>query len=156
MADNTPQEARLNSSSATRQDLRSLGRRILVLRVASLGAAAGTLAVPLATTAAAAPVVPAPQLPDAVVPVQGRSDNDPNDAPGRGIRGGYGGGGGRTDNDPNDSPGRGIRGGGYGGGRGVSDSDPYDGPGRGRGYSQPRSVTDNDPNDGPGRGRGWR
>ncbi|MEI8255599.1 MAG: hypothetical protein WCJ30_08010, partial [Deltaproteobacteria bacterium] len=32
------------------------------------------------------------------------NDNDPNDAPGRGIRGG---GGGRTDNDPNDGPGRG-------------------------------------------------
>jgi hypothetical protein len=141
MAENTSRAARL-------------GRRILVLRVASLGAAAGTLAI----TAEAAPPVPAVTLPEGATPVQGRSDNDPNDAPGRGIRGGYGGGRGRSDNDPNDAPGRGIRGGDYGGGgRTVTDNDPNDGPGRGRGYAPPqRSVTDNDPNDGPGRGRGWR
>ena len=120
MADETPRETRL-------------GRRILVVRVASLGAAAGAVATGMAQAAPVAvpPLVEAP----GATPVQYRSDNDPNDAPGRGIRGG-GYGGGRSDNDPNDAPGRGIRGRGYGGGyrRGVTDNDPYDGPGRGRGW----------------------
>jgi hypothetical protein len=126
-----------------------LGRRLLVVRVA------GMTALGSAAAEAALPAPPAAELPGAT-PVQGRTDNDPNDAPGRGIRGYGGGGGGRTDNDPNDAPGRGIRGGGGGGGRGVTDNDPSDGPGRGRGWAGGRSVTDNDPSDGPGRGRGWR
>jgi hypothetical protein len=136
----------------TQRDTR-LGRRILVLRVASLGAAAGMVS---AATAEAAPVVPPLAEAPGATPVQYRSDNDPNDAPGRGIRGG-GYSGGRSDNDPNDAAGRGIRGGGGGGyNRGVTDNDPSDGPGRGRGWSNRRNVTDNDPSDGPGRGRGWR
>src|SRR4051812_29672531 len=94
-----------------------LGRRLLVLRVAGLGAAATTtgsaaeaasgIAAPAASTGAAEPV---------------RTDNDPNDAPGYGRRG-YG--GGRTDNDPRDAA---------GGGRGYSGYAP-----------QRRSMTDNDP-----------
>ncbi len=60
-----------------------LGRRLLVTR-ATLGLGAG---VALAGGAAAQ---------------SGRSDNDPNDAPGRGRSG-------RTDNDPSDGAGRGRR-----------------------------------------------
>ena len=66
----------------------------------------------------------------------GRTDNDPNDAPGRGTRTG------RSDNDPNDGVGRGS------GRSGRTDNDPTDNVGRG-------TVTgrsDNDPNDAAGRG----
>ena len=69
MADETPRDPRL-------------GRRMMVLRVAGLGAAAGAVA----STAEAAPPAMPLQAPAAVVPVQRGSDNDPNDAPGRGIR----------------------------------------------------------------------
>ena len=93
------------------------------------------------TTAEAAPPAMPMQAPAAVIPVQRGSDNDPNDAPGRGIRPQSSG----SDNDPNDAPGRGIRRGG-----GNNDNDPNDAPGRGiRGG---RSNSDNDPNDAPGRG----
>ncbi len=149
-----------------------LGRRLLVLRVAALGTAAATAAVPAAEALEPTPVQYR----------TGITDNDPSDGPG------YGRGGGRprtgiTDNDPNDGPGygRGYRArpqgrpytgindgdpndpSGYGTGwrqrrgTGITDNDPNDSPGNGRGgYRAPRNVTDNDPNDAPGRGRGWR
>src|SRR5882724_4444667 len=66
----------------------------------------------------------------------GRTDNDPNDAPGRGSQTG------RSDNDPNDGVGRGS------GRTGRTDNDPTDSVSRG-------GVTgrsDNDPNDRAGRG----
>lgn len=87
---------------------------------------------------------------------QRATDNDPNDAAGRG-RGGRG----TTDNDPRDSAGAGR-----GSSRGTTDRDPNDGPGAGRGgrgatdndprdaAGRGRGVTDSDPSDGPGRGRG--
>jgi hypothetical protein len=100
-----------------------LGRRLLVLRVAGVGAAAGTLS----------GCVVAPQPVYAPRPARtGLTDADPGDGPGMG-RGGYRGyrrGTGLTDADPNDGPGQGR-------GRGrrqVSDSDPRDAPGRGRGW----------------------
>ena len=104
-----------------------LGRRLLVLRVAGLGAAAAaTGSVAEAASGTARPATPA----GAVEPA--RTDNDPYDAAGYGRRG-YG--GGRTDNDPRDAP---------GGGRGYSG-----------GYApRHRSVTDNDPRDAAGGGRG--
>lgn len=150
-----------------------LGRRLLVLRVAGLGAAATAGGTAEATAGLPGPASVAPALvettpaasgPAASGPVeQVRTDNDPGDSPGQGRRGG---GGGRTDNDPRDSPGYGR---GYSGGynayapqrRGATDNDPRDAAGGGRGYGyapqqQRRSVTDNDPSDGQGRGRGWR
>src|SRR4051795_8315515 len=96
-----------------------LGRRLLVLRVAGLGAASAAVSV---TAACAVEQV--------------RTDNDPNDAAGYGRGGGYRGYTGRTDNDPSDGQGQG-RGRGYAPppqARGVTDNDPSDGQGRGRGY----------------------
>ncbi|MDB5374823.1 MAG: hypothetical protein JWP04_3465 [Belnapia sp.] len=139
-----------------------LGRRLLVLQVAGLGAATVAGA---GTAEAAGGLAPPTALVPTPVPAAEtvRTDNDPNDSPGYGRRGYGGGGGGRTDNDPRDSPGYGR---GYSGGynaapqrRSITDNDSNDGQGRGRGYTPPpqrRSVTDNDPNDGQGRGRGWR
>jgi hypothetical protein len=66
----------------------------------------------------------------------GRTDNDPNDAPGRGTQTG------RSDNDPNDGVGRGS------GRSGRTDNDPNDGVGRGSATGR----SDTDPNDRPGRG----
>jgi hypothetical protein len=63
---------------------------------------------------------------------------------------------GRTDRDPYDAAGQGIRRRVIR--RGVTDRDPYDAPGRGiRGRVIRRGVTDRDPYDAPGRGirRGW-
>ncbi|CAH0189419.1 hypothetical protein [Roseomonas sp. CECT 9278] len=127
-------------------DAPRLGRRLLVLRVAGLGAAAATLS--------GCVVAPAPVY--APGPVRtGRTDADPSDGPGQG-RGGYRGPArtGVTDADPNDGPGQG-RGGYRGRARtGLTDSDPNDGPGQGRGGGR-RQVSDSDPRDAPGRGRGW-
>ena len=77
---------------------KGLSRRILMLNAPVAGAA--TVATP-------------------ALAQSGRSDNDPNDAPGRGR-----GRSGRTDSDPTDAPGRGRS--------GRTDSDPNDAPGRGR------------------------
>ena len=127
-----------------------LGRRLLILRVTGLGAAAAT---PMAAEAAGRG--PAPHAP--ARPVEpARTDSDPSDSAGYGHRGG----GGRTDNDPRDTPGygRGYAAGGYAPQRrSVTDNDPNDGQGQGRGYAPARrSVTDSDPRDGQGQGRGWR
>jgi len=124
-----------------------LGRRLLVLRVAGLGAAAATLS--------GCVVAPAPVY--APGPVRtGLTDADPNDGPGQG-RGGFSGNRvrtGYTDADPSDGPGQG-RGGYRGPARtGLTDADPNDGPGQGRGGRR-RQVSDSDPRDAPGRGRGW-
>ncbi|HWT09928.1 MAG TPA: hypothetical protein VN329_12245 [Roseomonas sp.] len=115
-----------------------LRRRMLVLRVAGVGALAAVLP---------GCVVQAPQ------PVRqyrgtGLTDADPNDGPGNG-RGGRRGTG-LTDADPNDGPGYG-RGGRRG--TGLTDADPNDGPGNGRGGRRRTGLTDSDPNDGPGAGR---
>ena len=144
-----------------------LGRRLLVLRVAGLGATATLGSTAEAAAGLPGPASVAPPLAETAPATSGpaeqvRTDNDPGDSPGYGRRGG----GGRTDNDPRDSPGYGR---GYSGGnnayapqrRGVTDNDPRDAAGGGRGYGyappqQRRSVTDNDPSDGQGRGRGWR
>ncbi|GGC26353.1 hypothetical protein GCM10011504_00800 [Siccirubricoccus deserti] len=148
-----------------------LGRRLLVLRVATLGAT-GTAAA--SVTAEAASGLPQPGAPGGTEPVRtdndphdaaghgrgyrgnsGRTDNDPSDGVGSG-RGGYRGNTGRTDNDPRDGAGQGRGGYATPQARGVTDNDPSDGPGRGRGHAPRRTVTDNDPSDGAGRGRGWR
>lgn len=119
-----------------------LRRRSVLVRV-SLGSA---LAMAIRPSGAAegedATCDQAPEL----VPVQGCTDRDPNDAPGRGRRCAPTG---CTDNDPNDAPGRGIR----CRPRGCTDNDPNDAPGRGVRCGVRRSCTDSDPNDAPGRGR---
>ncbi len=129
-----------------------LGRRLLVVQVAGIGAALAT-----AGAAEAATRQPAPQagdVPQPVVPVV--TDSDPSDSPGYGRGRPY-----RrtTDSDPYDAAGAG-RGGYYAPPprRSVTDSDPYDAAGGGRGYYAPprrRSVTDSDPYDAAGRGRGY-
>lgn len=97
-----------------------LKRRMLVLKLASVGAAAPALA----------GCVVAPQ-PVYAPRGTGITDADPADGPGMG-RGGYRGPArtGYTDADPGDGPGQG-RGSSR---RQVSDSDPRDAPGRGRGW----------------------
>src|SRR5689334_7271902 len=89
-----------------------LGRRLLVLRLAGLGAAT------LGTGCAMAQ----PMGPGGVTPV--RTDADPYD------RAGYGHGRSRTDSDPRDSAG-------YGRGRSMTDNDPRDSAGYGRGHAPP-------------------
>ncbi|WP_198373164.1 hypothetical protein [Roseomonas rosulenta] len=121
-----------------------LGRRLLVVRVATLGAAAAPLA---------GCVVAPPGPVYAPGPVRtGLTDADPSDGPGQG-RGGYRARTGVTDSDPNDGPGQGR--GGYRARTGLTDADPNDGPGQGRGGGYRRQVSDSDPRDAPGRGRGW-
>jgi hypothetical protein len=126
-----------------------LGRRLLVLRVAGLGAAAGTL-----TGCVVAQPVPVYSGPVRT----GITDADPGDGPGQG-RGGYAGNRARTgftDADPQDGPGFG-RGGFRPARTGITDADPQDGPGQGRGGFRGRGrtgFTDSDPSDGPGQGRG--
>lgn len=133
-----------------------LGRRLLVLRVAGLGTAAGALSGCVVQQ-------PVPVYAPARVGT-GITDADPGDGPGFG-RGGYRGPArtGLTDADPGDGPGFGR--GGYrprAQGRpytGINDGDPGDPSGYGTGWrqrNQGRGVTDNDPGDAPGRGRGWR
>jgi len=109
-----------------------LGRRLLVLR----------LATPVAAAAAVVSAAPAQAQ-----RYTGLTDRDPSDSPGygRGARTGI------SDADPSDPP---------GGGRGrprtgISDADPTDPPGGGRG--RPRTgLNDSDPSDPPGGGRrGW-
>lgn len=123
-----------------------LGRRLLVLRVAGLGAVAAL------TGQAACVAGPMSGPMEGVVPV--RTDADPRDSAGYGR-----GSGGRSDNDPRDAAGHGRGAYSYAPQRrSVTDNDPRDSAGGGRGYSAPqrRSVTDSDPNDGQGQGRGWR
>jgi len=131
---------------------RPLGRRLMVLRLAT---ATGS-AVALATAS------PAEALEPTLVQYRtGLTDADPGDGPGFG-RGGARRGTGITDADPGDGPGFGR-----GGARpraqgrpytGINDGDPGDPSGYGTGWRQQqgRGVTDNDPGDSPGRGRGWR
>ncbi len=97
-----------------------LGRRLLVLRVASLGAATFG-----SGCAVAHPRPHAPMARPFVTPV--RTDADPYDAVG------YGRGRTVTDNDPRDAAGYGR---GYGGPprRAVTDNDPRDAIGHGRGW----------------------
>jgi hypothetical protein len=105
-----------------------LRRRMVLLRTATLGVAAPTLAgCVVAPPGTSVVYAPGPAR-------TGISDADPSDAPGHG-RGGYVGNRVRT---------------------GLTDADPSDGPGYGRGgYRGVRRVTDTDPSDAPGRGRGW-
>jgi hypothetical protein len=105
-----------------------LRRRMVLLRTATLGAAAPALAgCVVAPPGTSVVYAPGPAR-------TGISDADPSDAPGHG-RGGYVGNRVRT---------------------GLTDADPSDGPGYGRGgYRGVRRVTDTDPSDAPGRGRGW-
>ena len=131
-------------------DAPRLQRRLLILRLASIGSAV-----------AGAAVTPLPAAAQYYNRGTGITDSDPNDGAGNG-RGGYRPaprGTGITDNDPSDGPGNGR--GGYRAaprrGTGISDSDPTDGAGNGRGgYGGRTGVTDSDPSDGPGRGRGYR
>ncbi len=140
------------TSSDARPAEPRLGRRLIVLRVATGAIAA----------AAAAPAVA--EAGD-ITPVQyrtGITDSDPGDGPGYG-RGGYRGRPrtGLTDADPGDGPGYG-RGGYRGPARtGLTDSDPGDGPGYGRGgYRAPArpqgraytGINDGDPGDPSGYG----
>ena len=114
-----------------------LGRRLVVLRVAALGAAGAAAAVGSAEAAGLRVGDPEPAA--RATPVV--TDNDPYDAAGYG-RGYY-----------RQPPPRY-----YYAPRQVSDSDPYDAAGRGRGYGAPpprRSVSDSDPYDAAGRGRGY-
>ncbi|WP_244457182.1 hypothetical protein [Roseomonas fluvialis] len=166
-AGDTGKDRRMNGNDEAPR----LGRRLLVLRTAAVGAAAA----PLAGCVVAPPAqVYAPArtgLTDADPgdgPGQGRggyagsrrtglTDADPSDGPGQG-RGGYRGPArtGLTDADPNDGPGQGRGGYRARGGTGVTDADPSDGPGQGRGgRTYRRQVSDSDPRDAPGRGRGW-
>ena len=122
-----------------------LGRRLLVLRLATIGGA----------TAALPGCIAGP--PGYVGrPVLAATDADPSDGPGRG-RGTYAAPvrHGPTDNDPSDGPGRGR--GAYAH-RGVTDNDPSDGVGHGRLTRAParRAATDNDPSDDVGYGRSRR
>ena len=138
--------------AAAEPERRGLGRRLLVLRVATAGIAATAVA------PAAEALEPTP-----VQYRTGLTDSDPNDGVGNG-RGGYRGPArtGLTDNDPNDAPGNGR--GGYRAparpqGRaytGINDGDPTDPSGYGTGWRQRRGtgITDSDPNDGAGQGRG--
>lgn len=122
-----------------------LKRRLLVLRLGALPSVAALA--PLA--AEARPLAPA--TPDRAVPVQGYTDSDPSDGPGRG-RGPRRGNTGITDSDPSDGPGQGR---GARRGTGITDADPSDGPGNGRGGARRQTgITDSDPSDGPGQGRG--
>ncbi len=129
-----------------------LGRRLLVLKLATLGGAAAATA---GCVPQQQPVVYVPQQPVYAPTRTGISDSDPSDPPGAG-RGGHRGSG-VTDNDPNDAPGFGRGGQRY---TGISDNDPNDPPGRGRGGYRAAPVryrtgiTDADPSDGPGYGRG--
>lgn len=128
-----------------------LGRRLFVLKLATLGGAAAATA---GCVPQQQPVVYVPQQPVYAPTRVAISDADPSDPPGRG-RGGHRGSG-VTDNDPSDAPGFGRGGVRY---TGVSDSDPSDAPGRGRGYRAApvryrTGFTDADPSDGPGYGRG--
>lgn len=120
-----------------------ISRRLLVVRVATLGGAS----VALSSCVAPGPSYYAPN-PVMMQRGTGVTDADPNDGPGNG-RGGYRGTG-RTDSDPNDGVGNG-RGGRRG--TGVTDRDPNDGPGNGRGGYRGTGRTDSDPRDAPGRGR---
>ena len=115
-----------------------LKRRLLVLRLATIGGAASLPGI-AAAQGAKSPAPDAPRVP--APPAQQRpgvSDSDPSDPPGQG-RGG------------NRAP-----------QTGLSDSDPSDPPGQGRGgnrappqqQQQPAGATDTDPSDAPGRGRG--
>ena len=132
------------TDTAAEPTRKALGRRLLVLRIATAGGA----------IAAAAPAAEALE-PTLAQYRTGLTDSDPNDSPGygRGYRGSPR--TGLTDSDPNDGAGQGR---GYRGAprTGITDADPNDGAGNGRGGSRGRSVSDNDPNDPPGRGRGWR
>ncbi|MGG5807945.1 hypothetical protein [Falsiroseomonas sp. CW058] len=119
-----------------------LRRRLLVLRLGAIPSAAL-----LAPRGSEARVAMAPQ--GGAAPVQGWTDSDPSDGPGRG-RGPRRGGTGISDSDPSDGPGQGR---GAARGSGVTDNDPSDGPGRGRG-GRGSGISDSDPSDGPGRGRG--
>lgn len=130
-----------------------LGRRLLVLRVLTIGGAAGAAAPALAAPPRAA--TPEGAATPAIPVI---TDNDPSDAAGYGRGRGY-------YPQPYYRPPPPYR-------RGVTDNDPYDAAGQGRGgyyrppppppryYAPPpqpyRGVTDNDPSDPPGRGRGWR
>ncbi len=145
MSDNTqgPRQVAAQLAPQAASPCGRLGRRLLVLRVAGLGAAA---ALPGVAAQAAGP-------PSPVVPV--RTDSDPRDSAGYGR----GNSGRSTDNDPRDAAGNG-RGAYYNAPqrRSSTDNDPRDAAGNGRGSSAPqrRSVTDSDPSDGQGQGRGWR
>ncbi|RVT89618.1 hypothetical protein EOD42_24790 [Rhodovarius crocodyli] len=132
------------------QDNSRFGRRLVVLRLAAVGGAAGVVPAyaqgPKSGWNAPPGAAPGGQ--------SGLTDNDPNDPAGNG-RGQGGRPGGVTDSDPNDPPGQG-RGRGGGAPQGPTDSDPNDPPGqgRGRGGGAPQGPTDSDPNDPPGRRRG--
>jgi hypothetical protein len=126
-----------------------LGRRLLVLRVAGVTAAAGALT--------GCVVAPPGQVYAPARVRTGLTDADPGDGPGQG-RGGYAGSRrtGLTDADPGDGPGQGRGGSRVRRGTGITDADPGDGPGQGRGgRTYRRQVSDSDPRDAPGRGRGW-
>ncbi|MDP3416772.1 hypothetical protein [Falsiroseomonas sp.] len=127
------------------------GRRLLILRVTTLGLTALPLAAqaqePKSGAGGTAPGGKGGAPPQR----SGLTDSDPSDDVGNG-RGGNRPPAGVTDRDPGDQPGRGR-----GGNRaaGPSDSDPNDPPGRGRGGNRaPAGPSDNDPSDPPGRGRG--
>jgi hypothetical protein len=140
-----------------------LKRRLLVLRLATIGGAASVPGVVAAQGQKSgvpdAPRAPAPQP----VPQQrpGVTDSDPSDAPGQGRGGNRAPQGGVNDSDPSDPPGQG-RGGNRAPQTGLNDSDPSDPPGQGRGGNRapqpqrPSGPTDTDPSDAPGRGRGQR
>ena len=118
-------------------------RRLLVVRVATLGGAS----VALSACVAPGPSYYAPS-PVMIPRGTGITDADPSDGPGNG-RGGRRGSG-ITDADPSDGPGNGR--GGFRG-TGLTDRDPNDGPGNGRGGNRRFNRTDSDPRDSPGRGR---
>ena len=113
-----------------------LKRRLLVLRLATIGGVASV------------PVVAAAQGPKSSVPEAPRA---PAPQPAPQQRPGV------TDSDPSDAPGQG-RGGSRAPQTGLNDSDPSDPPGQGRGGNRapqrPAGPTDNDPSDPAGRGRG--
>lgn len=120
-----------DASKRPDRDAPRLGRRLTVLRLAVVPAAA-----------AVAACVPAGRP----VYTTGITDNDPRDPVGAGR------GTGITDADPSDPPGAGR-----GGFRrvGITDNDPSDPPGAGRGRRY-TGITDRDPSDRAGYGRGWR
>jgi hypothetical protein len=161
LARQAAQEETMNDTSDTPEtvqpeeqprDRPPLGRRLFVLKLATLGGAAAATA---GCVPQQQPVVYVPQQPVYAPTRTGISDSDPSDPPGAG-RGGHRGSG-VTDNDPSDAPGFGRGGRRY---TGISDNDPNDPPGRGRGGYRAAPVryrtgfTDADPSDGPGYGRG--
>ena len=136
-----------------------LKRRLLVLRLATIGGAASMPGVVAAQGAkSGAPEAPRAPAPKAV-PQQrsGLTDSDPSDAPGQGRGGNRAPQSGLNDSDPSDPPGQG-RGGNRAPQTGLNDSDPSDPPGQGRGGNRapqrPAGQTDTDPSDPAGGGRG--